>query len=288
MFSKANNLARGYTLPIIVSSRTVAGSCSSSIGAITIINDEGWFLTAGHMLQFAQDLLEKVQANNLKRQREAAIRSDTTLSPKDRQKQLTALGKTPKETPANLSIYVPTPEPTSVILEEIIREVDLGIGRLSPFKPEWIKTYPVFKDPSKNFDCGKSLCKLGFPFHTIQPTFDEARDAFELPPGSLPVPHFPSEGIFTRTVLAEASSSTAGIELKWVETSTPGIPGQSGGPTFDSDGVIWAIQCRTTHFPLSFNNSIPPQFFHVGIGVHPTTIFQALARLGVKYETSKY
>jgi hypothetical protein len=38
---------------------------------------------------------------------------------------------------------------------------------------------------------------------------------------------------------------------------------------------------------LGFDKKIPEQFFHVGLGVHPETIFAVLDKLGVKYQISK-
>jgi hypothetical protein len=39
---------------------------------------------------------------------------------------------------------------------------------------------------------------------------------------------------------------------KFIETSTPGLRGQSGGPLFDVDGKVWGIQSRTNHYDLGF------------------------------------
>jgi hypothetical protein len=39
----------------------------------------------------------------------------------------------------------------------------IGAARLEPFDPSWITQYPVFKDPSKDFEPGTNLCRMGFP-----------------------------------------------------------------------------------------------------------------------------
>src|SRR5882672_1473622 len=78
----------------------------------------------------------------------------------------------------------------------------------------------------------------------------------------------------TRLVGKDAQS-IVGFEL-----STPGLRGQSGGPVFDTSGVIWGIQSRTHHLDLDFDvnqevyrNGVKKKvkdsaFFHVGVCVH--------------------
>lgn len=41
----------------------------------------------------------------------------------------------------------------------------------------------------------------------------------------------------------------------FIETSTPRLRGQSGGPIFDVNGAIWAIQSQTHHLKLGFGDN---------------------------------
>ena len=78
--------------------------------------------------------------------------------------------------------------------------------------------------------------------------------------------------------------------VKFVETSSPGLKGQSGGPTFDSEGRIWAMQSKTAHYPLEFpagQKNQEHQFLNVGMGTHAKTIIDFLDSNGVKYNLSK-
>ena len=50
MFQNACNLLRGALMPIVIVVRRQQGEVSHAIGAGIIINDEGWFVTAGHIL----------------------------------------------------------------------------------------------------------------------------------------------------------------------------------------------------------------------------------------------
>lgn len=118
---------------------------------------------------------------------------------------------------------------------------------------------------------------------------------FELPPGSLPVPYFPIDGIFTRNVNVPAGTPRT-YPLKFLETSSPGLRGQSGGPTFDVKGTVFAIQSRTQHFPLGFDTyhgvgkkrTLVPQFLNVGWGVHVATVVGFLQEIGVSHHLSNY
>ena len=289
MFRNAYALARQFTAPIIASQRQVSGKCSSSIGAFVVINSDGWIATAGHVLEQMAAMTSSMETCRERANREQAIRNDASIDEKERRARLKQLGRASADDIDRCSFYWGgLPNNPQTTQTAIVQGVDLGIAKLGPFDPSSIATYPVFKDPTKNFDPGTSLCKLGFPFHAITPTYHADRDAFELPAGALPVPFFPIEGLFTRTAMInlQGVDPDPAIPLQWVETSTPGLRGQSGGPTMDAKGRIWAIQSRTSHYPLNFDPKIPDQYFHVGLGVHPMTIFAVFDKLRIRYQKS--
>ncbi len=83
--------------------------------------------------------------------------------------------------------------------------------------------------------------------------------------------------------------------FKYIETSTPGLKGQSGGPTIDVNGVVWAIQAKTLHLPLGFDPQVPGkkgqtehQFLNVGLGIHPETLLSFFRNQKIQYETASY
>jgi hypothetical protein len=43
---------------------------------------------------------------------------------------------------------------------------------------------------------------------------------------------------------------------KFVEMSSPGLRGQSGGPRFDVNGMVWGLQSRTQHLALGFSPQV--------------------------------
>ena len=100
-----------------------------------------------------------------------------------------------------------------------------------------------------------------------------------LAPGVLPLTLFPIEGIYTRTLPA-GRSRDGKYDVKFLETSSPGLIGQSGGPIFDRDGIVWAVQSRTDIHPMcasvlegrSGRKVKESHFLEVGVGIHPEPV----------------
>jgi Trypsin-like peptidase domain len=270
MFQEAYEIASAFTQPVIYLWKTVAGVCRGGIGSCVVINDDGWVLTAAHIVTEAANL---AKADHDARAWEAsrdALKADASISAKERGRRFAALG-TPKAQMVRRAAVRWGHHASTLRDVTVINDVDIAVGKLDPFDPSWVTQYPIFKDPTKSFLPGASLCKLGFPFMEIKPTFDEATGIFDIPPD-------------------------ARNPLKFVETSTPGLKGQSGGPTFDTKGSIWAIQARTAHHPLDFSPEIKDggkiqkehQFLNVGWGVHVETVLGLLQQVGVKHAVSAY
>jgi hypothetical protein len=286
MFRDACSLATKFTWPVIISERRRNGQCVASMGAYVLINEEGWFVTAGHILQKFQDLDKQVVANNERITRVAEIRADTALDEKGRRTALKALGREEPTDVVNVSAFCVGHPTATIDTWSTLTSVDFGVGKLKNFVPTPGQIYPVFKNPSLSFDPGTMLCKLGYPFHGFEPTYDDSKRSFILPPGAIPVPTFPLEGMFTRiAAVVNADGTVPSIPSFLVETSSPGLKGQSGGPTFDTRGRIWAIQAQTATYDLGFDTKTP-QYLHVGLGVHPTTMFALLDQLKVRYKVS--
>lgn len=289
MFREALTMARRFTWPVVLSKRDGNGVCASSIGSCVVLNRDGWIATAYHLLAQFTQLKNQTLAAQAFDAESARLNADTTLEKRERQRQIRKLPFPAKTDARDVSIWWGH-NGCNVTDIAGIEEVDLAVGRLEPFDASWVGTYPVFKDPSRDFEPGVSLCKLGFPFHEIKPTWDSTRGAFVLPPGALPMPLFPIDGIFTRTVQSVTqNTSAAKYPHQWIETSSPGLRGQSGGPTFDTKGTIWGIQVRTAHYPLGFDDAgAKGQFLNVGLGVHPATMLPFFDEKGIKYELSDY
>lgn len=292
MFANAYKLASAFTQPVVISIRFFDKTIECGCGAYIVLNEEGWILTVAHLwhsyFAFQQHTKEIADYE----QQAKTIREDPKLRESHKRRGLRRLKTNPKWI-TNHSFWWGG---DGVQLRDVTlqREGDLAIGRLEPFDPKWIAHYPILKNPS-TLDIGTSLCKLGYPFYNIAATFNETNRTFELAPGTLPLPRFPIEGIYTRNVLA-GKSQDGKYDIKLLETSSPGLRGQSGGPVFDVQGTVWAIQSRTTHFALGFSPKVKKdgketeenQFLNVGIGVHPELIVAFLNDHNVKVTLSNY
>jgi hypothetical protein len=197
MFRNACARARQFTYPVIFASKRADAKCFAGLGALVIVNPEGWIVTAAHIVTQAVTLHQsELNARNIE-QNSAAIAGDKTLSSRDRGKKLAALPKLRKTDVTRAFVFWAF-NGSRLVDINVARGVDLAVGRLQPFNPADVTEYPVFKDPAKDFETGTSLCKYGYPFHEITPTWDEARQSFDFPKFDLAF--FPMEGIFTRTV----------------------------------------------------------------------------------------
>lgn len=295
MFREAYAIAREFTKPVVLSRLTVAGKCESGIGSYVVINKDGWIVTASHILEDLERMTTEEQGAQAHEAKVAAITTDASLPQKEKSKRLAQLGKLRAEHTRRCSAWWGK-DGMQIVDVEGITVADIAVARLEPFDPTEIKTYPVFKDPGKDFEPGVSLCKLGFPFHRITPTWDKDANAFRLPAEAFPMPLFPMEGIFTRIQEVVVTPNPPPFPILFVETSTPGLRGQSGGPTFDMKGTIWAIQSKTMHLPLGFDPPVPGgkggqkehQFLNTGLGVHPATMFGLFKKKGIAFQVSAY
>ena len=254
MFSNAYKLASCFTQPLITSTRSFDKTVKCQCGAFIILNDEGWVITVAHLFQPYLAFQQHTKQVAAYKKQLHAIQQDQKLNPKEKSKRIARLKTNPKWV-TNYTLWWGR---DGIQLKDIksLPEGDLVIGRLEPFDPKTISTYPVLKDPKSNLDPGTSLCKLGYPFHKkIEATFDETTNMFKFARGTLPLPLFPIEGIYTRNVTT-GKSKDGKYDIKFLETSSPGLRGQSGGPIFDVKGTVWAVQSKTAHFPLGFSPKV--------------------------------
>jgi hypothetical protein len=282
MFSKACQLASQFTRALVVSTRTYDGRVEAGLGAYIVVNADGWIITAAHVFS-SQVKLNQDQVsmqNYLNLVREADVQQ---LGAKERRRKL--MGAKPDgDWLTHQSCW--WGKDGIGVGEITLIPGDLAITQLVG---NWDRptVYPVFKQP-RDLLPGTSLCKLGFPLLDIPCSFDEEKNAFGV---SFPqnLAFFPLDGILTREVLA-TDAATGNLE-RYIETSSPGLKGQSGGPIFDRSGTVWGMQVRTQHYPLGFDASLAvdgktkvgAQYLNVGWGVHPQTIHDALAERRIPF-----
>lgn len=293
MFAEACTLVRQFMQPVIISMRFYDDTVACNGGNFVILNDEGWIITAAHLLGSFQAFRKHTQDIRQFQAHEQAIQENPDLTAKQRRKSLHKIKANPRWI-TNHSFWWGK-DGVSLKDVKLLPEADIAVGRLEPFDPASVKTYPTIKDPTNDLRPGTSLCRLGFPFHELKTSFNEETGNFKLPPGVLPIPLFPLEGIFTRNIRAGKSQDKR-YEIKFLETSSPGLRGHSGGPIFDTKGTVWAIQSRTHHFPLGFSPKVirdgkeveEHQFLNVGWGIHPELIVLFLRDNGISFKLSDY
>ncbi len=300
MFTKAYTVASAFTLPVVISSRSDKGVCNSAIGACVVVNRGGWVLTTAHLMAEIQRQQESVGRYGTYGDGVRQLEQDTVADKRFRKTKVRSIARPAKGGITNHSVWWGR-DGAQLCEVAVMAAADLALGRIEPFDGDSVAHYPVFKTPDDSYAPGRSLCKLGFPFHGITPVFDEKKNAFMLPAGAVPLPIFPIDGIFTRVVAATMPGQEKSGEVgKFIETSSPGLVGQSGGPTVDADGAVWALQSHTRHHPLGFSPPVPGaggghdknaaqtehQFLNVGMGVHAEVILSLLENRGVVYQST--
>ena len=291
MFSKAVPIATGFTRPMVISSRTTAGVCSATIGTCVVVNREGWILTAGHLLEIVRQHQESARRYHGYRDNVVEFHRDTAADKRFRKRGVRTFRQPAASAVRNHSVWWGT-DGARLVEARLLPAADLALGQLEPFDPASVARLPVFKNPSEGYEPGRSLCKLGFPLHRIKPEFDDQANTFTLPAGAVPLPMFPLDGMFTRVVNTRAPGSGEGDPFPFIETSTPSLLGQMGGPVFDSGAVVWGIQSHTMHHPLGFRPPVPGgpsghvehQFLNTGLAVHARVIRNFLEAEGIDYE----
>ena len=290
MFSKAVPIAAGFTRPVVISSRTTQGACAGTIGAYVVVNPEGWILTAGHLLDIVREQQDSARRHAGYRGNVVEFHRDIAADKRYRKKGVRTFHQPADSSVRNHSVWWGV-DGVRLVEARIVPAADLALGRLEPFDPKSVAHYPAWKDPSRDVAPGRSLCKLGFPLHRIVPVYDEKANTFTLPEGSVPLPLFPLEGMFTRVVNTRAPGSGDGEPSAFIETSTPSLLGQMGGPVFDAQAVVWGIQSHTMHHALGFHPPVPGgaagqvehQFLNTGLAVHAAVIRRLLDAEGIEY-----
>jgi trypsin-like peptidase len=294
MFADAVRRATNFTLPLFSSFSQLNGDITSGNGSMVIVNQEGWFLTAAHVFDPWRKLQKDVPTVRAYLERRASIEQNRSLDPKHKRKQLAKLVADEACVDSCTFWWIPTPssqpQPLAATTVFLHPQHDLALGRLDNFDVRFVREYPIFKRPGE-LQPGTSLCRLGFPFTRLQTTIrpvEGGRKEVDVNVAELTL--FPNEGILTRIATAGDFKEPGQPIPQFIETSSPGLRGQSGGPIFDRNGVVWGIQSRTNNISLGFDPPDPAnptrtihQYLNVGWAVHPAVVRWALTSHGVKF-----
>jgi Trypsin-like peptidase domain len=290
IFADAVALATRFTYPVVVSYRRWNGAIEAGVAAFVVLNRDGWIVTAAHIFEPGLQVEKDGPKVAALKDQIAAVRADATLRPGFAAREVKRIEATADRTWITNHSYWWSTDGITVRDVTLLTTADIAVARLGSVPANMVAVTPTIKNPAVNMEPGRSLCRLGFPFAMAKTTYDEASDSFNL---DARISFFPNDGIFTRTITT-TQHTPAGAAIQFVETSTPGLKGQSGGPLFDVNGRVWGIQSSTTTIPLGFNPEIDVggrkitehQFISLGRAVHPSTLCAVLNELGVSFEMS--
>jgi hypothetical protein len=287
MFSVAYKVVQQFVRPVIVSTRLANGKVNCGLATFIVVNAEGWIVTAAHVLNAYSASQQHANEKSAYDAAVAKVRADNSLSTKQRNRKLENIKPNP-DWITNHSFWWgqngAAPRQFKVDLQ-----ADIAIAKLDGFDTSGIAAFPTFHKPNTDPSFGGSLCRMGFPFAQISATFDEAKGSFEMK--DPPPPLFPNDGIHTRMML-QLDPATNRV-VKFIETSTPGLLGQSGGPLFDRDGHVWGIQSRTSFLDLGFTPKVKDghkditehQFLNVGLASHVEYAITLFQQNGVAFKS---
>ena len=261
MFHKAFERIDRAVRPIVPIWRTTDGGVFNGVGAGVVVNGEGWMITSGHALSKIQQINQQCQ--------------DNTAPERSRRRKRQA----PKA--QQFKVLIGNAIDVKITDIHVNTAIDLGLFKVEGLPLDGFNP-PVFrKDRVKP---GELLCRIGYPFteKNLVASWDAGKNSFVLN-GDYPPSCFVNEALVSRFVRLQ---STDGKLLgTWIETSSPGLMGQSGGPLADQDGAICGIQVNTEHYPLGFKNRGRGQVLNVGRAVEVSDVRKLLDNCGVAYKT---
>lgn len=271
MFAEAVRIASGFTFPYIGLRKRADGSVFTIVAAFVVVNPDGWIVTSAHVI-------EEVLASQRS--------TEGTRGDSDH----------PGRVVQRSEVWaVPGFEESRPGLAggRVNRAADIAVGRLTAFDPGSVSEFPVLRDSASSpLRQGESVCRYGFPFHTVNAGYDESTGEFSVGRGAFPVPAFALDGIVARFNHRAASDGSSAL---FVETSTPGLRGQSGGPLMDVAGRLCGIQSQTAHLDLGFDapyagaDGSPVterQFLNVGLASHVDEVRALLDAEGAPYRSA--
>ena len=274
MYKRSIKLNRTYLLPFTYGVKYFnSDEIEQGSGTLMVINEDGYVLTCKHVAELfiqADRLNEEYPEllKELKEDREGTIKK---YNLDDNTVVLTTI------------ILTITYNKAAITFHDTL---DLALIHFENVKFD-CEYYPIFS--RSLVEIGQSVCKLGFAFPEYDcfeySKKDKAIVLKENPVTNFPL--FPLDGIVTRY-----EENESGFEM-----STPGIKGQSGGPIFSPDGIVYGIQSMTQVFDMNAELDIKVKrgikirserynpFIGLGIGVSSTEICKFLDENKVKYRS---
>ena len=292
MFAAAIEKVANYTRPIkFISRNYMSETVVPGAATLFFVNDEGWAITCKHVAELlcaAEGINDRYELFKAERSSIlAGSNSDHGIG------ELEVKYHFGQGITAELLVQaLDCVSPICSISYFLHPNYDLAILHFEGFESIAYQSHAVFAKDSSSIRPGDYLCRLGYPFPEFTNFKYNASDdqIYWTEENGISTPRFPIDGMVTRHLIDE-SGKVWGIEL-----STPGLKGQSGGPLFNSDGIVLGMQSATNHLHLGFDminthliingeemviNNQP--FLHVGYCIHVDIIKRFLIENGVKF-----
>jgi len=291
MFISAIDKVDQFTRPLHTVTRNYSGLISPGTSTFFFVNENGVAITCKHVLNLI------TQADAITNQFDL-FKSERARLPRDNKFKKNLIGlelkyKLKQETTVQVkNNFVNCFDTISGFTYHTHPTLDLAIIIFNDFNTKLYHSHATFvSDPAK-IKQGKYLCRLGYPFPEFNNfQHNQVTDNIEWTnQGIQSSPKFPIDGIITRFV-GDNQGGIIGIEL-----STPGLLGQSGGPLFDTGGLVYGMQYQTGHLHLGFDikdkevisegkktkiSNYP--FLHVGHCIHVERIKEFLTQHNIKF-----
>lgn len=292
MFIEAIEKILQFTRPLHTISRTYSGLLLPGSATIFFVNEQGVAVTCKHVAQLIinadkmsqQYLQYKVERNRIAR------------DPKYKKNVMGLDVKFHYTKDSFIQMknnFVNCFDKIENITIHMHQDLDLAILEFKGFNEIRYQSHATFLKDGTQIKQGKYLCRVGFPFPEYNNfRYNESNDDIEWTTEGLNhSPAFPLDGIITRMMATAPGQPFTGIEM-----STPGLRGQSGGPLFDTQGLVYGMQYATRHLHLGFDMydkeiiqdgtrkkiSNHP-FLHVGQCIHADSIKAFLNQHQVSY-----
>lgn len=293
MFIKAIETAAQFTRPIHTISRQFdSGAIIPGSATLFFVNNQGYAITCKHV---ADILIQAEQINSRYSNFKAEYKnlSNRFANSKESQRLEKKYNYSSKSMIQMKTKFINCANRINEMKIQTHPEHDLALIKFNGFDTLNVTSFPLFKKNSGDIKQGKTLCRLGYPFPEFSNfEYNKTSDEIEWTEnGIINSPQFPIDGMLTRFI-GDQHGKLAGIEM-----STPGLRGQSGGPLFDENGVVYGMQSRTKHMHLGFDLENKPiqvngqnkvindySFLHLGECVHIDVIKDFLRLHKVHFE----
>ena len=246
--------------------------------SMMVLNEEGWLLTCKHVAQYIP-LAQNINQTYLNYKQRLAQGEDAF--------DLAEKFKYKTNTPMQLKnqffdIFEGQIDKVNVRLHPTL---DMALVHVEGDYKLKADTFPTFS--KEHPEAGMMLCKVGFPFveYTCVKYDEISDDIFFTQEGILQTPYFPLDGMVTRRIAQNG-------KIVAFEMNSPGLRGQSGGPVFDSSGLVYGMQTLTRHLDLEFSSkkqtiegedTTEHAFMHVGVAISSVEIIAFLKEHNVTY-----